>query len=191
MLTASRQPRLISPLCLRLSAAQMSGQQHEKNLSTQQTPPQAHPWLSGAHGNQTWPAGIERTPRQGPGSTLPVSPNSNGFPPAFRLHTPAEFNQVFRSGTQSTDACFRAYASNNQDSARLGISVSRKTIPAAVDRNRIKRLVRDSFRKNHATLPAADIVIQARRRSGYMDNAGIRNSLDWHWQELKKLCVAS
>ena len=92
---------------------------------------------------------------------------------------------------QITDSCFRAYVITNKDGARLGISVSRKSIPGAVDRNRIKRLVRDSFRRNRTTLPAVDIVIQARRRSASLDNYGIRNSLDWHWQELKKQCAAS
>ena len=46
--------------------------------------------------------------------------------------------------------------------ARLGLAVSRKVDPHAVGRNRIKRVLRDQFRKLRAQLPGGDYVLVAR-----------------------------
>ena len=66
---------------------------------------------------------------------------------------------------------------------RLGLAVSRKTAPKAVDRNRIKRLVRESFRQAPA-LPPEDLVVIARPAAREADSSTLRTSLDQHWQRL-------
>lgn len=114
------------------------------------------------------------------------------FPPAARLRQPSEFNQVFREGLRSSDACFVVSARDNGlEAARLGITVAKKTVSSAARRNRIKRAVRESFRQNRPRLPAVDLVVQARHGARQQDNAGLRASLDWHWQELIKRCERS
>jgi ribonuclease P protein component len=45
----------------------------------------------------------------------------------------------------------------------LGITVTKKACPRAVDRNRVKRLVREAYRQHRHLFPARDIVIIARR----------------------------
>lgn len=75
--------------------------------------------------------------------------------------------------------------------ARLGITVAKKTVAGAVGRNRIKRAVRESFRKQRAELPTLDIVVQAKPAAGHTSNEGLRQSLEHHWQELVKRCAAS
>lgn len=165
---------------------------HEKNLSTEQLASETHPWIPGTHGVETWSAGFKCPSGQGPGAALPVSLSHAGFPQAARLRTPADFNRVLRRGVRSTDSCFRVYACPNDIAvARLGITVSRKAAPAAVARNRIKRLVRESFRISRETLPTMDIVVQAFTPAAAMDNTGLRASLKWHWQELITRCAAS
>ena len=48
--------------------------------------------------------------------------------------------------------------------SRLGITVTKKVSPKAVERNRVKRRVREFFRKNRAALRSPlDIVVIARR----------------------------
>ena len=47
--------------------------------------------------------------------------------------------------------------------SRLGIVVSKKVAPRAVDRNRIKRLVRETFRRDRWQLGNNDLVVMARR----------------------------
>ena len=46
---------------------------------------------------------------------------------------------------------------------RIGIIVSKKVAPRAVDRNRIKRLVRETFRQDRWRLESNDLVVLARR----------------------------
>lgn len=46
--------------------------------------------------------------------------------------------------------------------ARLGLVVGKKNVPTAVARNRVKRLVRESFRRHWSRLPSADVIFLAR-----------------------------
>lgn len=76
---------------------------------------------------------------------------------------------------------------NQLDSARIGITVSKKCAKLAVDRNRIKRLIRESFRHYYQLLPNIDIVIIARWPVKNLSNEELRNDLDKQWEKLKKL----
>jgi len=46
------------------------------------------------------------------------------------------------------------------DEARLGVVVAKKLLKRAVDRNRVKRVVRDQFRRRRAALPAYDLIVR-------------------------------
>src|SRR5579871_1854447 len=114
------------------------------------------------------------------------------FPRAVRLLEPTEFSHVFQDGTRSSDACFVVLAcSSGGGSARLGLAVAKKAVAGSAARVRIKRTVRESFRRVRAQLPAVDIVVQARSAAAQRENAQLRASLDWHWQEVIKRCKAS
>jgi len=52
---------------------------------------------------------------------------------------------------------------NGLSLARIGIVAGKRIAPRAVDRNRVKRLVRQAFRKARQGLPGMDIVVQLRR----------------------------
>jgi ribonuclease P protein component len=58
-----------------------------------------------------------------------------------------------------------------------------------VRRNRIKRLVRESFRQHQHELPAVDIVVNARSGARDADNAVIVRSLEKHWRTVVKQCA--
>ena len=59
---------------------------------------------------------------------------------------------------------FRLYARRNGlPQARIGIIASRRAAPRAVDRNRMKRLVREVFRTLAARPTGVDIVVELRR----------------------------
>ncbi len=47
-----------------------------------------------------------------------------------------------------------------QDGARLGLIVGKRQLKRAVDRNQVKRVLRETFRVNRSILPAIDIVVQ-------------------------------
>lgn len=60
---------------------------------------------------------------------------------------------------------------------RLGVTVSRR-VGDSVRRNRVKRLVREVFRRNRALFPAAcDVVVVARVGAATLDYAGVRNEV--------------
>jgi len=67
---------------------------------------------------------------------------------------------------------------------RLGLVIAKKNVSRAVDRNRVKRILRESFRLNQGLLPAVDIVILARSGVGSLDKDAIRIKIDKLWQDL-------
>jgi ribonuclease P protein component len=82
-------------------------------------------------------------------------------------------------------------ADNDRGGARLGMAVARRTAGNAVARNRLKRLIRETFRTMAGTLPALDVVVTAAPAAKLATNAALRASLIEHWQRLMKRCESS
>ncbi len=81
-----------------------------------------------------------------------------------RLSRNTEFERVYRQGRSHANRHLVLYAFPRAEdgTARLGISVSRK-VGGAVDRNRVKRLLREAFAGHRATIRQPyDFVIVAR-----------------------------
>jgi ribonuclease P protein component len=93
---------------------------------------------------------------------------------------------VFKQAARSADRYFTVLAGTGvAGQPRLGLAVSRKAAPRAVDRNRIKRLARESFRQA-PRLPAGDVVVIARPAARTADSSTLRTSLERHWQRLAR-----
>jgi ribonuclease P protein component len=121
---------------------------------------------------------------------LPVSPL--GFPKRARLLTRSDFDRVFAQASRSVDDCFTVLVRpNGGDGPRLGLAIARKHARAAVARNRIKRLVRESFRHHQQRLGPLDLVVLGRHGLAGRDNAQLRASLERHWNRLQNRCNAS
>lgn len=71
---------------------------------------------------------------------------------------------------------------------RIGVTVSKKRARRAVDRNRIKRQIRETFRLRQHKIPAFDIVIIAKQGIVEQDNAALRDTLNYLWRKLAKRC---
>lgn len=105
-----------------------------------------------------------------------------------RLLKAAEFKSVFQQPVRSGDACFRMLArANGIQRHRLGLAVSKKTCPLAVGRNRIKRLVRESFRTQilgSEQKQTLDIVVLPNAIAAKQSNKALDQSLSTHWRRL-------
>jgi ribonuclease P protein component len=81
-----------------------------------------------------------------------------------RLSRSADFERVYRQGRSTANRHLVLYAFPNPsaDRPRLGLSVSRK-VGGAVERNRVKRLLREAFARSEADIsPGQDLVLVAR-----------------------------
>jgi len=70
--------------------------------------------------------------------------------------------------------------------ARLGLAISKKNILLATDRNKVKRLIRESFRYNKYIINGLDVVVLTKKKASYRDVHNINKSLTIHWERLKK-----
>jgi len=87
---------------------------------------------------------------------------STGFDAAHRLLRKDRFDHVVR-GDNVADKYFKVfYAGNGGENARLGIIASKRSFPRAVDRNRVKRLVREAFRRHAIRMRKLDLVVLAK-----------------------------
>ena len=83
------------------------------------------------------------------------------------------------------------FSPNEQPTCRLGQAVSRRVSKRAVDRNRIKRLVRESYRHVRSELPCVDILMIARTSAVRTTSADLREDLANLWKKLAALKVTS
>lgn len=141
-------------------------------------------------------------------STLSERPASrsdySGFPRRARLLREAEFARVLADPARLSDRFFTMFvrAQDKADDpgtlvsgaarARLGLAIARRCAPGAVGRNRIKRLVRESFRCcGYRALPI-DVVVMCRPAANHADNQTLTASLRRLWTKLRELeCVGS
>ncbi|MDI1252269.1 ribonuclease P protein component [Thermomonas sp.] len=106
----------------------------------------------------------------------PQKPAPAGFPRLARVRAKAEFDRVFGEGRRIADPMLSLHLLADQQSARLGLAVSRKVDPDAVGRNRIKRVMRDAFRQNRSQLAPGAYVLVARVPAGKAANTELRTA---------------
>ncbi len=102
-----------------------------------------------------------------------------------RLKSKREFQFVFNQPRKIKSKYFLAlFKPNQQSHARLGILVSKHLIKHAVDRNQLKRVVRESFRHHKDILNGLDIIVLVRPECSSLDKKTWRYDIDNLWQLL-------
>ena len=105
------------------------------------------------------------------------------FKKTQRLLKKIDYDHVFEQAKKIVTSEFiLLYRENNLGYPRLGLAISKKSIAKAHDRNRIKRLLRESFRQTQ--LPALDMIFLAKQGAGKQSNSGINFKLSKTWEQL-------
>jgi ribonuclease P protein component len=114
------------------------------------------------------------------------------LPPTRRLRLKTDFEAVYSRGQRLSDASFNIVMRANELGApRIGLAVSVKSTGNSVVRNRIRRLIRESFRLRQDQLPAVDIVVSMRGKVREIPRATLRASLDALWDKVIARCATS
>jgi ribonuclease P protein component len=111
-------------------------------------------------------------------------------PAQRRLRRKSDFEAAYARGRRFGNGFFAVTAMPNDiGGPRLGLAVSVKNAGSSVERNRIRRTIRESFRLHQHELPPVDLVVSARARA--RDAAGIelRASLLALWQKVIEQCA--
>lgn len=75
---------------------------------------------------------------------------------------------------------------NTEQHPRMGLTVAKRYVKRANQRNRIKRVIRDSFRLNQHDIPHLDIVVLVRNGVMEMENAEINKLIEKLWRKLSR-----
>jgi ribonuclease P protein component len=111
---------------------------------------------------------------------------SYSFEKKLRLLKAADFQPVFKHAAYKVSSQTMLFLAidNGLSFPRLGLVIAKKNISTAVHRNRVKRLLRESFRHNQHLLAGLDIVILARSGLGSLDNSLITRQTETLWKDL-------
>ena len=113
---------------------------------------------------------------------------STKFSITHRLLREDGFSHVIRC-KNVTDKQFKVFcAYNNRENARLGIITSKKTLHNAVDRNRIKRVIRAVFRQHNIKSCKLDLVVMVRNINP-VEGQMRREGLETLFSRIKNRCA--
>jgi ribonuclease P protein component len=111
-----------------------------------------------------------------------------GLPRDARIRRAGDFAALRHASGRFGGRCFSVrYRPNGLDHARLGLAISKRVSKRAVERNRIKRLLRESFRHARAQLPPVDVVVMAREAAAGLPGSELLAEIDALWRKLPPL----
>lgn len=111
-----------------------------------------------------------------------------GLPRDARVRRAGDFAALRQASGRFGGRCFSVrWRPNGLDHARLGLAISKRVSKRAVERNRIKRLVRESFRRVRPGLPPVDLVVMAREAAAGVPGTELLVELDTLWRRLPPL----
>jgi ribonuclease P protein component len=114
------------------------------------------------------------------------------LPARLRLRHKGDFDAAYARGRRMGDGFFAVTVMRTDVGApRLGLAVAVKIAGGAVARNRLRRIIRESFRLHQRQLPAADLVVSARPLARTAAASALRESLAALWKKVGEQCATS
>lgn len=111
---------------------------------------------------------------------------SQGFPKINRILQKNEYDSIMFNATPiRRDGVLIFFKSSNNVYARLGISVPKRVVGSAVDRNAIKRFIRESFRVRKLLLSNLDLVVLINQKRSIR---ALKNELQEGFNYLQEYC---
>lgn len=113
---------------------------------------------------------------------------SYAFPKLHRLLTSGDFQAVFANApVRASHKHFLILARPTDNPyARLGLVIAKKHIRLATRRNRLKRLIRETFRHQQPTLNGIDVIVLARKGMDELDNQQLIDQLNGQWRRIAR-----
>ena len=110
------------------------------------------------------------------------------YPKQLRLLTARDYNQVFSHSKFKVSGPLGVFIAtpNELNHPRLGFVIAKKKVKLAVDRNRIKRVMKDCYRLHQDQIPAIDIVFISRPGLGQKDNLAVTKFCKYAWHKLRE-----
>lgn len=135
---------------------------NEENVSAEQPKTEENARVPRPHEDQGRPRSPQEQTAQGQETRL--CRMNERLTPLERIRKKKDFAGLYRDGSRYRGRYFNlVYRSNPLDHSRLAVVVSRK-VGSAVERNKVKRRVRDLFRRNKGLLSEpTDLIVVARR----------------------------
>ena len=109
-----------------------------------------------------------------------------------KLLTAESYKFVFSKSQRFGNKSFTVLArKNNLGHPRLGLAISKKCAKRAVDRNRIKRIFRESFRLHQHKLPSVDIIAMCKSDVLSLDKKEMHKQIETQWRFMQKKFLTS
>ena len=109
----------------------------------------------------------------------------NAYTHRDRLKNASQFTRVFDQATKSSSEFFTILSrENTTGQPRLGVIVAKRHAKRAVDRNIIKRIIRESFRLAKTSLPTNDFIVILKRPINTSNQPKFKHKLRLQMQSL-------
>ena len=129
--------------------------------------------------------------RRAPDARIPGM-NTAGLPRQARLLSGVEFKRVFDARQVESNRYFRIHWAVRPEPehrplpcssgrARLGLAIAKRVARRAVDRNRIRRIARETFRRRRHSMPPVDFVVLAKPPAAEADSRTLKLALEQLW----------
>lgn len=119
-------------------------------------------------------------------------PKRFGFPVDVRLRRPDEYKRTLSTGKRVHSELLMAVVTPTQaTSPRLGLSIAKRQIRLAHERNRVKRIAREYFRRHRENLPSLDCVVMAKSGIENVSNPELHRMMKQLFDKVAARCVGS